>query len=54
MLGEDVRSLRSKLKIEKSSECGMSTSFGEFLGIDRELIEFEWNIFPGFTSLHIL
>ena len=27
---------------------------GELLGINGEAIEFEWNIFPGFTSLQIL
>ena len=26
----------------------------EFLGIDGEAIEFEWNILPGFTTLQIL
>ena len=26
----------------------------EFLGIDGEAIEFEWNISPGFTTLQIL
>ena len=31
----------------------MSASHGELLGIDGEAIEFEWNIFPGCTSLHI-
>ena len=30
-----------------------STSFGELLGIDGEPVEFDWNIFPGFTSLQI-
>ena len=32
----------------------MSPSYKELLGIDFEAIEFEWNIFPGFPSLHIL
>ena len=32
----------------------MSRSYKEFLGIDEEAIEFEWNIFPGFSSLQIL
>ena len=32
----------------------LSASFEELLGIDGEPIEFEWNIFPGLTSLHIL
>ena len=36
------------------TEFRLSTSYGELLGIDGELIEFECNIFPGFTSLQIL
>ena len=32
----------------------MSASCRELTGIDGEPIEFEWNIFPGFTSLLIL
>ena len=32
----------------------MSASCGELLGIDGKAIEFEWNIFPGLTSLQIL
>ena len=31
-----------------------SNSYRESLGIDGEPIEFEWNIFPGLTSLEIL
>ena len=30
------------------------TSAQELNGIDGETIEFEWNIFPGFTSIEIL
>ena len=32
----------------------MKNSFSEFLGLDREPIEFEWKNFPGFTALQIL
>ena len=32
----------------------MSASYEKLLGIDGEAIEFEWNIFPGFSSLQIL
>ena len=32
-------------------ELQKSTSYREKFGIDGELIEFEWNIFPGLTSL---
>ena len=32
----------------------MSPSYKELLGIDGGAIEFEWNIFPGFSSLQIL
>ena len=35
-------------------EFKMSPSYKELLGIDGESIEFEWNIFPGFSSLQIL
>ena len=35
-------------------EFSMSPFYKELLGIDFEAIEFEWNIFPGFPSLHIL
>ena len=31
-----------------------STESAEVSGIDGEAIEFEWNIFPGFTSIEIL
>ena len=31
-----------------------SNEYAEFSGIDREPIEFEWNIFRGFTSIEIL
>ena len=36
------------------AEFQMENSFEELLGLDGEPIEFEWNIFPGFTSLQIL
>ena len=32
----------------------MSPSYKELLGIDREAIEFEWHLFPRFSSLQIL
>ena len=35
-------------------EFKMSPSYKELLGIDGEAIEFEWNIFPGFSTLQIL
>ena len=35
----------------KISKCRILT---QLLGIDGEAIEFEWNIFPGFSSLQIL
>ena len=35
-------------------EFKMSPSYKELLGTDGAAIEFEWNIFPGFTSLQIL
>ena len=31
-----------------------SNAYRELFGIDGELVEFEWNIFPGFTPLQIL
>ena len=35
-------------------EFKMSPSYKELLGIDGEPIEFDWNIFPGFSSMQIL
>ena len=32
----------------------MYPSYQEVVGVDGEAIEFEWNIFPGFSSLQIL
>ena len=32
----------------------LSASYEKLLGINGEPIEFEWNIFPGLTSLQIL
>ena len=40
--------------MEQVEEFKMDLSYKERLGIDREAIEFEWNNFPGFTSLQIL
>ena len=31
-----------------------STGYKEFFGIDGELIEFEWNIFPGHTTMQLV
>ena len=36
------------------ADVQLSASCEETLGIDGEPVEFEWNIFPGFTSLQIL
>ena len=49
-------STSTQLKDGKAKWKGflMSASCGEFLRIDGEAIEFEWNIFPGFTALQIL
>ena len=41
---------RWKNQVEESRQ---SNSYGELLGFDGEQIEFEWNIFPGLTSLEI-
>ena len=38
----------------KVEEFQMYCAVDEFLGIDLEAIEFEWNVFPGFTTLQIL
>ena len=55
VLGKISRSFRSKSKMEgQVTEFRLSTSYGELLGIDAEPIEFEWNIFPGFTSWQIV
>ena len=35
-------------------EFKMYPSYKELLRIDGEAIEFEWNIFPGFSTLQIL
>ena len=35
-------------------EFQMYFAVQEFLGIDGEAIEFEWNILPGFTTVQIL
>ena len=36
------------------AEFQMENSLGELLGLHGEPIEFEWNIFAGFTALQIL
>ena len=38
----------------KVEEFQMYYAVDEFLGIDLEAIEFEWNVFPGFSTLQIL
>ena len=35
-------------------ELKMYPSYKDLEGIDGETIEFEWNLFPGFSSLQIL
>ena len=49
-------STSTQLKDGKAKWKGflMSASCGEFLRIDGEATELEWNIFPGFTPLQIL
>ena len=41
-------------KMAQLEEFQQSNSYRELFGIDGEPIEFEWNIFPGLTSLEIL
>ena len=54
MLGEDARSFRSKPKMDCSTRrIRQSNSHRVLFGIDGEPIEFEWNMFPGLTSLEI-
>ena len=38
----------------QGTEFRLSDSYGELLEMDGGPIEFEWNIFQGFTSLQIL
>ena len=38
----------------EAEKINMSASYKELKRFDEEPIEFEWNIFPGFTSLQIL
>ena len=55
MLGNDEWKQRCKHKMEgQVDEFKMSPSYKELLGIDGETIDFEWNIFPGFSSLQVL
>ena len=35
-------------------ELQQTDSYRELFGVDGEPIEFEWNVFPGLTSLEIL
>ena len=57
MSGQNVISQKKQLqdvKVKWIFFFLISASCGELLGTDGEAIEFEWNIFPGFTSLQIL
>ena len=56
MCGTDEWKQRSNSKMERSSGRTQDVSFltKNIVGIDREAIEFEWDIFPGFSSLKIL
>ena len=55
ILGKKVQIIQNRIedgKIKlKNFDCN---SYRELLGIDGEPIEFEWNLFPGLTSLEIL
>ena len=39
---------------DQISEFQQSNEYAELSEVDGESIEFEWNIFPGFTSIEIL
>ena len=56
MLGEDAKSFRSKPKMDGSTRWISTVQFLQrsFFWTDGEPIEFEWNVFPGLTSLEIL
>ena len=56
MLGKNARTLGSEPQMENQYEdFRQSDSYSFFFfGIDGEPIEFEWNIFPGLTSLELL
>ena len=43
----------AKEKWKDQLEC-FQQGYRELFGIDREPIEFEWNVFTGHTTLHIL
>ena len=45
---------KKQLQDGKVKWNNLSAFYGQLLGIDGEAIEFEWNIFPGFTSMQIL
>ena len=53
---EEKSSFRSKHQVGRSDSVYLhqSKEHAELPGIDGELVEFEWNIFPGFTSIEIL
>ena len=54
MLGEDAGAFRSESEMANPvEEFRQSNSYKELLGTDGEPIEFDWNIFPGLTSLEI-
>ena len=54
MCGTDEGKQGSNNKMGQVEEFKMYPSYKELLGLDGEAIEFEWNIFPGFSSLQIL
>ena len=54
-LGKVIESSDAIVRWEgQVEEFKMSLSYKELLGIDEEAIKFEWNVFPGFSSLQIL
>ena len=54
-LGKVIQSSDAIVKWEgQVEELKMSLSYKELLGVDEEATKFEWNVFPGFSSLQIL
>ena len=39
---------------EQIQKFQQSNDYAELSGLDGEPIEFQWNVFPGFTSIEIL
>ena len=55
MSGKKTEQAESSERWEEQLVDFQSTvSIRDFYGIDGEPIEFEWNIFPGFTSFELL